>query len=211
MRVIRTDLSPPAPPDDWLTVAQGATRSTEVQASDYNRALLAATVAEVEGYCRKFWSSGASDAARTAKTVVVVGYDEVGFDLPLIVARPTETNATLSGARISRNRGPWEDVTVDVAPWGVWKPGSEGIYELSCSVVVNEDDTPPDVIEAIARVWGYRYVHRPGSGGGTDVEPPTPESNAIRRSGAGGLLLRHRAIFNDWRSANLSYPGLGSF
>ena len=90
--------------------------------------------------------------------------------------------------------GDWQTVTVTRRPAGMVRLPRSGEFEIAVTVDAAAI-IPPEAIEAVARLWGYRDVLKPG-----DITEVTGEqqvlAGGVMKSGAAEVLrpLRHIVV-----------------
>ena len=116
---------------------------------------------------------------------------------PLFPGLPNTAGVTLGVPAIrewSDTLGDWQAVTVTRRPAGMVRLPRSGEFEIAVSVEAAAT-IPPEAIEAVARLWAYRDVLKPG-----DLTEVTGEQQVLAggmmKSGAAEVLrpLRHTVI-----------------
>ena len=206
-RVISHGVPPPLTSDSDLAAAQAGVKICPDDAQDvYRLQLLRACAVRIEHRTeRLWWPAGSQDdppvaADRACSSVVSVTFDDVDrWDkrefvsaVPWVPAFP-ETPAPAAdppGTVHLWQNDAWAAQTVKPTPTGGWLPPGDGTYRVDASPTPGDiGPPPPEVLEALARLWGYLDSRRGIWSSDEGALNPPSVAGAIYKSGAAAALL----------------------
>ena len=191
MRVLSWSIASPVLDSDVVAHAKAAAREEALVFTDARMQTLVSCARQVETYVgRALWPG-----TRAALSIVEVNdpYETVS----LVPGLPNTAGVTLGVPAIrewSDTLGDWQAVMVTRRPAGMVRLPRSGEFEIAVEVAAAAT-IPPEAIEAVARLWGYRDVLKPG-----DLTEVTGEQQVLAggmmKSGAAECLrpIRHAVI-----------------
>ena len=191
MRVLNWSIESPVLNSDVVAYAKAAAREQALVFTDARMQTLVSCAREIETYVgRALWPG-------TRAAISIVEVPDPTEAVSLVPGLPNATGVTLGVPVIrqwSDGLEDWQVVTVTRRPGGmVLLPGA-GEFEIAVEVSAAAT-IPPEAIEAVARLWGYRDVLKPGDL--TDVTGDQQVlSGGVLKSGAAECLrpIRHVVV-----------------
>ena len=191
MRVLSWFIESPGLESDVVDHAKAAAREEALEFNESRMQTLVSCALQIETYVgRALWPG-----TRAALSIVEVfePYETVS----LVPGLPNTSGVTLGVPVIrewSDTLGDWQAVTVTRRPAGMVRLPRSGEFEIAVEVDAAAS-IPPEAVEAVARLWGYRDVLKSG-----DITEVTGEqqvlAGAMMKSGAAECLrpIRHTVI-----------------
>ena len=191
MRVLTWSIESPVLDSDVVAHAQAAAREEALQFNDARMQTLVSCALQIETYVgRALWPG-------TRAAISIVEVSDPDETVSVVPGLPNTAGVTLGVPVIrewSDTLGDWQTVTVTRRPAGMVRLPRSGEFEIAVTVDAAAI-IPPEAIEAVARLWGYRDVLKPG-----DITEVTGEqqvlAGGVMKSGAAEVLrpLRHIVV-----------------
>ena len=186
MKLLRATVAPPSVPDTVRAHAFALAREKTLMDNADRALMLRSAAAEVERYI------GAAYFGDNRTAVATVDVDGLADDLAIVPTLPDSENVRLDSVEL------WSDSAADfeattaytVRPNNTIRLHSPGAYRITATVS-SPAILPPEVTEAVGRIWAIRENTRPGDTDlGGDGGQLLNLAGAVLRSGA-GEVLRH--------------------
>lgn len=191
MRVLTWSIERPVLGAAIVDHAKAAAREEALEFNDARMQTLVSCARQIETYVgRALWPG-------TRAAISIVEVLEPNETVSVVPGLPDTSGVTL-GVPIIRGWSDtlvdWQTVTFTRRPVGMVRLPTRGEFEIAVSVDAAAD-IPPEAIEGVARLWGYRDVLKPG-----DLSEIAGEqqvlAGAMMKSGAAECLrpIRHTSI-----------------
>ena len=191
MRVLTWSIERPVLGAAIVDHAKAAAREEALAFTDARMQTLVSCALQIETYVgRALWPG-------TRAAISIVEVSDPDETVSVVPGLPDTSGVTLGIPVIrgwSDTLGDWQTVTFTRRPAGMVRLPSSGEFEIAVSVEAAAT-IPPEALEAVARLWGYRDVLKSG-----DITEVTGEqqvlAGGVMKSGAAECLrpLRHPVI-----------------